>query len=98
MQAADPLGQVEMVVLEAVRRGALRARTTPKNVPGLREHPSGSTILHQALRRCEQRGLLRSRRDDSGRLYELTPAGREQLRANRRFRSALLRTLARSRW
>src|SRR5437764_210600 len=39
--------------------------------------------MHQALRRCERAGLLRSKRDPSGRRYELTAAGRARLRAAR---------------
>jgi DNA-binding PadR family transcriptional regulator len=53
-------------------------------------------MLHHALRRCENDGLVRSQRDDVGRRYELTAAGRTQLRVDRSFRAALIRVLARS--
>jgi DNA-binding PadR family transcriptional regulator len=95
MQAGDALGQVEFAVLDAVNRGALRRRSTARKVPALRDRPAGEAILHEALRRCEHEGLLRSERDASGRLYELTAAGRTRLRADRRFRFALAVLLAR---
>jgi DNA-binding PadR family transcriptional regulator len=94
MQSGEALGQVEFAVLDAVSRGALRSRRTARKIPGLRERPAGEAILHEALRRCEHEGLLRSERDPSGRLYELTAAGRTRLRAERRFRLALARVLA----
>jgi DNA-binding PadR family transcriptional regulator len=97
MQPAEVLGQVEFAVLEAVHRGALRSRSTAKNVSVLGEEPAGEFTLHEVLRRCEGEGLLRSRRDHGGRKYELTGAGRRRLRADRRFRLALVRMLARSR-
>jgi DNA-binding PadR family transcriptional regulator len=96
MQPGDVLGQVEFAVLDAVSGGALRSRRTARKIPGLRDRPSGEAILHDALRRCEHEGLLRSERDTSGRLYQLTAAGRTRLRANRRFRLALAVLLARS--
>jgi DNA-binding PadR family transcriptional regulator len=95
MEAGDALGQVEFAVLEAVHRGALQSRRTSRKIRRLRELPAGEAILHEALRRCERDGLLRSERDHSGRLYELTAAGRTRLRADRRFRLALARLLAR---
>jgi DNA-binding PadR family transcriptional regulator len=95
MQAGETLGQVEFVVLDAVNRGALRTRRTSRKIPRLRQLPAGEAILHEALRRCEHEGLLRSERDDSGRWYELTAAGRTRLRAERRFRLVLARLLAR---
>jgi DNA-binding PadR family transcriptional regulator len=52
-------------------------------------------ILHEVLHRCEQAGLLSSARDSAGRLYRLTAAGRARLRADRRFRVALVRALLR---
>jgi DNA-binding PadR family transcriptional regulator len=52
--------------------------------------------VHDALRRCERRGLLSSKRVRSGRRYELTAAGRMRLRAERRFCAALLGVLLRS--
>jgi hypothetical protein len=53
-------------------------------------------ILHEVLHRCEQAGLLNSARDDAGRLYQLTAAGGARLRADRRFRVALVRALLRA--
>jgi DNA-binding PadR family transcriptional regulator len=96
MESGDALGLVEFAVLESVSRGALRSRRTAKQIRILREQPAGEAILHDALRRCERRGLLRSSRDSSGRRYELTAAGRARLRADRRFRAVLVRVLARS--
>jgi hypothetical protein len=61
----------------------------------LRQEPAGEVILHDVLRRGEQDGLLRSGRDGSGRRYELTAAGRGRLRADCKFRAALIRTLLR---
>ena len=97
MDSSDALGLVEFAVLESVSRGALRSRRTAKQIGVLREEPAGETILHDVLRRCERCGLLRSRRDSSGRRYELTAAGRVRLRADRRFRAALIRVVVRSR-
>jgi hypothetical protein len=97
MESDDALGMVEFAVLESVSRGALRSRRTAHQVRVLRGHPAGEVILHEVLRRCEQDGFLRSRRDNCGRGYELTAAGRIRLRADRRFRVALVRVLARSR-
>lgn len=96
MEACEPLGQVEFAVLEAVRRGALRSRRTAWQIRILRQQPAGEAMLHDVLQRCERDGLLRSERDDCGRRYELTAAGRAQLRAERRFRFALTRMLVRS--
>ena len=98
MQARAALGQVEFAVLDAVHRGVLRSRCTANKIPRLSERPAAEVTLHEALHRCERHGLLRSRRDGSGRRYELTGAGRAQLRADRRFRAVLARTFARSRW
>ena len=98
MESGDALGLVEFAVLESVSRGALRSRRTAQQVYVLREQPAGEAILHDVLRRCERGGLLRSSRDSSGRRYELTVAGRVRLRADRRFRAALVRVLARSRF
>jgi DNA-binding PadR family transcriptional regulator len=97
MESGDTLGMVEFAVLESVSRGALRSRSTAQRISVLRGQPAGEAILHDVLRRCERRGLLSSSRDSSGRRYELTPAGRVKLRADRRFRAALVRVLARSR-
>lgn len=96
MEAGDGLGQVEFAVLDAVYRGALRSRRTARQIGVLQSHPAGETIMHNALRQCEQNGLLCSRRDASGRRYDLTAAGRVRLRADRQFRAALIRVLARS--
>jgi DNA-binding PadR family transcriptional regulator len=95
MEAGDALGQVEFAVLEAVHRGALRSRRTARKITGLSQRPAGEAILHEALRRCEHDGLLRSERDTNGRRYELTAAGRGRLRTDRRFRLALARLLVR---
>jgi DNA-binding PadR family transcriptional regulator len=93
MATADLLGHVEFAVLDAVHRGALRSRQSARQVPCLCEQPAGDALLHRALRRCEQQGLLRSRRDARGRSYELTAAGRARLRIEWRFRAALGRVL-----
>jgi DNA-binding PadR family transcriptional regulator len=97
MEAGDTLGQVEFAVLLAVHRGGLRSRLTARQVRVLGEHPAGEAILHEALRRCEHDGLVRSQREASGRRYELTGAGRARLHADRRFRVALALLLARGR-
>ena len=96
MSAGDQLGQVEFAVLAAVHRGALRSRHAAGQVSGLGEHAAGEALLHAALRRCEQDGLVRSQRDRGGRQYELTAAGRARLRRERRFRAALVGALLRS--
>ena len=98
MEPGDTLGLFEFAVLESVSRGALRSRRSAQQVYVLREEPAGEVILHDVLRHCERGGLLRSSRDSSGRRYELTAAGRVKLRADRRFRAALVRVLARSRF
>jgi DNA-binding transcriptional regulator PaaX len=95
MAADDALGQFEFAVLNAVHRGALRSRRTARKVPALRGCPGQEDVLHDVLRRCEHQGLLRSERDANGRRYELTPAGRTRLRADRAFRLALARLLSR---
>jgi len=96
MGVGDPLGQIEFAVLAAVHRGALRSRRTAGQVRGLSEQPAGEVLLHDALRRCEQDGLVRSQRDRAGRQYQLTAAGRGRLRRERRFRVALIGALLRS--
>jgi hypothetical protein len=96
MEAGDPLGRIEFTVIDAVHRGALRSRQTPRQIPGLRQQPGGDALMREALRRCERNGLLRSERVPSGRRYELTPKGRARLRAERRFRAALHGVLRRS--
>ena len=98
MESGDALGLVEFAVLESVSCGALRSRRTAQQIYLLREQPAGEAILHDVLRRCERGGLLRSTRDSSGRCYEVTAAGRARLRADRRFRAAIVRVLARSRF
>jgi hypothetical protein len=95
MRTSDALGLVEFAVLDAVHRGALRSRRTARKIPALRERAAGEAVLHEALRRCEHAGLLRSERDAAGRRYELTGAGRARLRATRRFRVALAVLLTR---
>ena len=96
MEVGDALGQVEFAVLDAVHRGVLRSRRTARQIGVLQGQPAGETILHNALRQCEQNGLLYSRRDASGPQYDLTAAGRVRLGADRQFRAALIRMLARS--
>jgi hypothetical protein len=96
MAFGDRLGLVEFAVIDAVNRGALGSRQTADRVPGLRHEPAGDALVHEALRRCERCGLLSSERVCSGRRYELTAAGRARLRAERRFRAALLGVLLRS--
>jgi hypothetical protein len=93
MGGREPLGPVQFAVLDAVYRGMFRHRRTAGQIPVLRRQPAGEAILHRALRLCEKEGLLRGRRDTSGRRYELTAAGRARLRADRRFRLALARVL-----
>ncbi len=90
MEAGGPLGHVEFAVLDAVHRRALRSRSTALQIHRLRERRAGEGIFHDVLHRCEQDGLLRSQRDDRGRRYELTAAGRARLRADRRFRVTLV--------
>jgi DNA-binding PadR family transcriptional regulator len=98
MESDGTLGVVEFAVMESVARGALRSRQTAQQISALSEQPAGEAILHDVLHRCERGGLLRSSRHSSGRRYELTSAGRIRLRADRRFRAALVRVLARSRF
>jgi DNA-binding PadR family transcriptional regulator len=95
MGAGDPVGHVEFAVLDAVHRGSLRSRRTAGQVRALREQPAGEVILHDVLRTCERDGLLSSTRDGRGRLYRLTAAGRARLRADRRFRAAMVHMLLR---
>ena len=82
--------------MDAVHRGALRSRRSAAQIRGLRAEPAAEAIMHEALRRCERAGLLRSKHDPFGRHYELTAAGRARLRADRRFRAALIALLRRS--
>jgi DNA-binding PadR family transcriptional regulator len=96
MHADDPLGSIELDVLDAVHRGLLRARRTARKIPRLNDQPAGEAILHEVLHRCERAGLLHGRRDASGRRYELTAAGHSRLRADRQFRAALARLLLRT--
>jgi hypothetical protein len=97
METGDPLGLVEFAVVDAVYCGTVSSRRNAGQIGLLRDQPAGETMLHDVLRRCERDGLLRSSRDRSGRVYELTAAGRARLRADRRFRAALIRVLSRSR-
>jgi hypothetical protein len=95
MEVGDPLGHVEFAVLDAVHRGSLCHRRTAGQIWRLGEQPAGEVILHDVLRSCERDGLLSSTRDGRGRLYQLTAAGRAKLRADRRFRVAMVRMLLR---
>lgn len=95
MGVREPLSHVEFAVLDAVHRGSLRSRRTAGQVRVLREQPAGEVILHDVLRRCERDGLLSSARDSGGRLYQLSRAGSARLRADRRFRAAMVRMLLR---
>jgi DNA-binding PadR family transcriptional regulator len=96
MGTSDPLGQVEFAVLDALHRGALCRRHASRRIKVLDGHPVSEAMVHQALQRCERDGLVRGRRDGFGRRYELTAAGRSRVRADRRFRAALLSLLVRS--
>jgi DNA-binding PadR family transcriptional regulator len=95
VDAGDPLGLIEFTVLDAVHRGALRSRTTARQVGSLRGQPAGEVVLHDVLRRFEQAGLLSSTRDAAGRRYRLTSAGRARLRFERGLRMAFIRVLIR---
>jgi hypothetical protein len=95
MAAGDELGLTEFAVLDAVHRGALRSRRTARQIHALRQQPAGEAILHHVLHACERDGLVRGRRDNAGRRYDLTAAGRARLRADRRFRMALAQVLVR---
>jgi hypothetical protein len=96
MAPHEPLGTVDRRVLDAVSRGALRHRRHPAKIEDLAGEPAGAFLLHESLRRCEQAGLVRSERDHRGRRYWLTAKGRHELRADRRFRLALLGLIGRS--
>jgi hypothetical protein len=74
----------------------LRPRCTAMRIGVLREQPAGEAILHHVLHCCERGGLLRGGRDRFGRRYELTPGGRARLRAERRYRLAMVRALLRA--
>jgi hypothetical protein len=93
--SSELVGQYEIAVLEAVDSGALGLRRRAASSGALRSAPAPEALVHDALRRCECRGLLRSRRDGNGRRYELTRKGRSQLRAQRRFALALAGLLSR---
>jgi DNA-binding PadR family transcriptional regulator len=95
MQAPELLSIHEIAILAAVQRGAVRPGAIARRVPAL--EPAAEVLLHDALRCCEHRGFLRSRRRPSGRSYSLTAAGRARLRAQRRFARALAALMARSR-
>ena len=90
------LGKNETAILAGVSSGTFRAGVQASRVRALSDDPAAEFHLHEALRRCERAGLLRSGRDARGRRYTLTPAGRAQLRAQRGFKLALLGLLARS--
>ncbi len=92
----DLLGPIDVIVLEALHRGALRARCTAKRIPVLRDDPAGERLLHETLRRCERHSLVASTRRAGERSYALTPKGRARLRTHRRFGLALASLVARS--
>ncbi|MGH2852025.1 MAG: hypothetical protein ACRDLP_15600 [Solirubrobacteraceae bacterium] len=97
MEAPELLPMHEIAILAAVQRGALRAGVIARRVPALGDEPAAEVLLHDALRCCEHRGFVRSRRTPRGRSYSLTAAGRARLRAQRRFACALAALMARSR-
>jgi DNA-binding PadR family transcriptional regulator len=96
MRSHELLGPVELEVLAAVNRGALRHRDHAANIHALAGEPAGEFLVHETLRRCEQAGLLRSERDPRGRRYALTARGRRHLRVDRSFRAALRGLIDRS--
>jgi hypothetical protein len=96
MTAPELLGTNESAILAGVHSGAFRAGVYASRVRALSADPAAEFHLHEALRRCERAGLLRSSRDAHGRHYALTPAGRAQLRSHRGFKRALVSLLARS--
>lgn len=89
MRSQELLGPVEVEVLGAVNRGALRQRRHAAKVHRLAGEPAGEFLFHESLRRCEEAGLLPSERDPRGRRYALTAKGRRRLRVERRYRAAL---------
>jgi len=93
----DLLGPIDVIVLEALHRGALRARCTAARVAVLRDDPAGERLLHETLRRCEQHSLVASCRRAGERSYALTLKGRARLRTQQRFGLALASLVARSR-
>jgi len=90
------LGAKERAILKGVGSGALRTRSWAGQLPELASEPAGEFLLHDALRRFEGAGLVRSRRGARGREYALTPRGRAQLRVQQRFQGALVRLISRS--
>jgi DNA-binding PadR family transcriptional regulator len=97
MEVPELLPMHEIAILAAVQRGALRPGASARRVPALDDQPTAEVLMHDALRCCEHRGYLRSRRTPRGRSYSLTAAGRARLRAQRRFACALAALMARSR-
>lgn len=93
----DLLGPIDVIVLEAPHRGALRARRSAERMPALRDDPGGERLLHETLRHCERHSLVASCRRAGGCRYAITPKGRARLRAERRFRLALASLVVRSR-
>jgi len=89
-------GAIEIEVLDALHRGALRSCCSAVQLVGLREEPAGEYLLHQILGRCERPGLVLKHRDAAGRYWTLTPAGRVRLRTRRHFARALATLLVRS--
>jgi hypothetical protein len=92
MAHRELLSRHEAAALRAVQAGALHRLSAV-----LADCQSGGEgRLYEALRCCEGRGLVWSRREERGRRYVLTAAGRSRLRQQRRFERALLSLLARS--
>ena len=96
MAGDDLLGPVEMAVLDALHRGALRSRCSAVQIAGLRDEPAGEYVLHEILGRFDEQGLVRTRRDAGSRHWTLTPAGRARLRTRRHFARALATLIVRS--
>jgi hypothetical protein len=89
MVGDDLPGPVEIAVLDAVHRGALRSRCSAVQVVALQKEPAGEYLLHEILGRCVEHGLVRTHRDATSRHWALTPTGRARLRTRRRFARAL---------
>jgi hypothetical protein len=96
MASDDLLGPIEVAVLDALHRGALRSRCSAVQLDGLRDEPAGEYLLHQVLGHCEEQGLVLKNRDATGRNWTLTRAGRARLRRRHRFARALATLLVRS--
>jgi hypothetical protein len=96
MAGDDLLGPVEIAVIDALHRGALRSRCSAVQIAGLRDEPAGDYVLHTILGRLEEQGLVWTRRDASSRHWMLTPAGRARLRRRRQFARTLATLIVRS--